>query len=257
MIRFRQKMMVILLILTSQLAVNCSSDDDLINDGIENSTVWMDDLESSLGKGTKAKLMEWIGAGLDKTKLKEAFSTTSDKADLMEDLENSVSIYHQRVYVKDWDNIPGIEKSDYAPNGLIAGESNPEWSSPDLDLPAVEAANFVDATPVSLPEGSKIYRITGGNPAGGYWTIEKPGSIGDVIGGTAVQPAWNNFSKFYEYQVPKAQTLNVWQGTTARQPIAEGIVNPHLPGGEQQIFVPLVLRDDAFKKLVTEIPLPW
>lgn len=117
--------------------------------------------------------------------------------------------------------------------------------------------NFVNATAVELPAGTKIYRVTGGNPSGFYWTIQKPNSVGDVIGGTAVQPVWNDFSKIYVYEVPQGQTLKVWQGTTARQPIAQGINNPHLPGGEQQLFIPEVVRDNAFKNLVQEITLPW
>lgn len=82
-------------------------------------------------------------------------------------------------------------------------------------------------------------------------------SVGDVIGGTAVQPVWNDFSKIYVYEVPQGQTLKVWQGTAARQPIAQGINNPHLPGGEQQLFIPEVVRDNTFKNLVQEITLPW
>ncbi|MDM1296245.1 hypothetical protein HX021_18325 [Sphingobacterium sp. N143] len=257
MTRFTKTFLLILLIFSSQLIVNCSSDDDLINEEIENSTSWMDDLERSLGSGTKAKLNSWIDKGLDKGKLKEAFSKAKDKAGLMTDLENAQSIYHQRVYIEDWDNIPGIAKSDYSPNGLTSGMTHPAWKNSELDLPAVEAANFVDAVATELPAGTKIYRITGGNPAGGYWTKAKPSSIGDVIGGTAVQPAWNNFSKFYTYEVPQAQKLKVWQGTTARQPIAAGVINPHLPGGEIQLFLPLAVRDETFKKLVQEIPLPW
>jgi hypothetical protein len=169
MTRFTQKMMLVLLIFTSQLVINCSSDNDPINEEIENSTTWMDELETSIGAGTKAKLNEWIEKGLDKTKLKEAFSKTSDKAGLMTKLETSISVYHQRVHIEDWNNIPGIAKSDYKPNGLAAGISNPDWNNPALDLPAVEAANFVDATATVLPAGTKIYRVTGGNPAGGYW----------------------------------------------------------------------------------------
>jgi hypothetical protein len=255
MTRFTQPVLLILLIFTTQLVVNCSSDKDPI-DEIENSTSWMDDLEKSLGTGTKAKLNNWIAKGLDQTKLKEAFSKSKDKAALLNNLETAQSIYHQRVYIEDWNNIPGIEKSDYVPNGLSNGKTSP-WNNPDLDLPAVEAANFVDATATELPAGTKIYRVTGGNPAGGYWTKEIPKSVGDVIGGTAVQPAWNNFSKFYRYEVPQAKTLKVWQGTTARQPIATGIINPHLPGKAIQLFIPAAVRDDAFKQLVEVIPLPW
>ncbi len=43
----------------------------------------MDDLEKSLGTGTKAKLNNWIAKGLDQTKLKEAFSKSKDKAALL------------------------------------------------------------------------------------------------------------------------------------------------------------------------------
>lgn len=257
MIRFTQKMMLILLIFTSQLLINCSSDKDPINEEIENSTSWMDDLEKSIGTGTKAKLNDWIEQGLDNTKLKEAFSKASDKKDLMTKLETSISIYHQRVHIEDWNNIPGIAKFDFKSNGLTTGISNPEWNNIALDLPAIEAANFVDATATVLPAGTKIYRVTGGNPAGGYWTKEKPKSVGAVIGGTAVQPAWNDFSKCYEYQVPQKETLKVWQGTTARQPIATGVINPHLPGGDLQLFIPPVVRDDNFKKLVIQVPLAW
>lgn len=257
MTRFTQKMMLILLIFSSQLVVNCSSDDDSINEVIENSTIWMDDLESSLGTGTKAKLNSWIDKGLNSTKLKDAFSKSNDKSGLMTNLESAISIYHQRVFIEDWDNIPGIAKFDYKSNGLSSGITNPDWNNPDLDLPAIEAANFVDAAATVLPAGTKIYRVTGGNPAGGYWTREKPSSIGAVIGGTAVQPAWNDFSKCYEYEVPKELTLKVWQGITARQSIAMGVINPHLPGGDVQLFLPPVVRDEAFKKLVIQTALLW
>jgi hypothetical protein len=81
--------------------------------------------------------------------------------------------------------------------------------------------------------------------------------VREVIGGTAVQPAWNDFSKIYVYEVPSGHTLKVWQGTTAKQPIADGILNPHLPGGDQQIFIPQILRDPNFSNAVTQIPLPW
>ncbi|MNS86336.1 hypothetical protein D3C72_1202370 [compost metagenome] len=57
--------------------------------------------------------------------------------------------------------------------------------------------------------------------------------------------------------MPQAKTLKVWQGTTARQPIAAGVINPHLPGKAIQLFIPAAVRDDAFKQLVQEIPLPW
>lgn len=66
-----------------------------------------------------------------------------------------------------------------------------------------------------------------------------------------------NFSKMYVYEVPNGQTLKVWQGTTAKQQISQGVANPHLPGGDQQLFIPDVVRDNAFKELVQQTTLPW
>lgn len=254
---FFQCLLILSLISSSHFITSCSSDDDIVNEEVENSTAWMNDLESSLGAGTKSKLNTWIEKGLDQEKLKKAFSKTTQKAELFKNLETAQSIYHQRVYIADWDNIPGIAKSDYVANGATSGKKHTAWGDPALDLPAIEAANFVSAEARQLPAGTKIYRVTGGNPAGGYWTEKPPSSIGAVIGGTAVQPAWNNFSKFYIYTVPQQNALKVWSGVTARQPIAQGIINPHLPGGEIQLFIPLVVRDEAFKTLIQEIPLPW
>jgi hypothetical protein len=143
------------------------------------------------------------------------------------------------------------------PNGLNSGKTNAAWNNSDLDLSFDEARNFVNASPVELPEGTKLYRVTGGNPAGGYWTLEKPNSLADVIGGTAVQPEWNSFEKLYVYEVPSGQTLKVWKGMTARQPIATGVLNPHLPGGADQIFIPQIVRNESFKSLINQISLPW
>lgn len=218
---------------------------------------WLTELETLLGQGTRSTLESWIHAGLDEDKTREAFSQSPDKAGLFKSLKTAVSIYDQRVYIQDWEHIPGIENGNYTANGLPAGLSHQPWNNPDLDLSAVDAANFVDARADELPAGTKIYRVTGGNPAGGYWTIQIPASVGEVIGGTAVRPAWNNFSKFYVYQVPAGQTLKVWRGTTAAQQIADGVINPYLPGKAEQLFIPFAVRDAAFKALVQEIPLPW
>lgn len=217
---------------------------------------WLDQLEILLGPGTKTTLTDWFAAGLDEEKSKDAFAKSGDKAGLMNNLKNAVSIYHQRVYIKDWDHIPGIEKTDYIPNGLKTGISSP-WNNSDLDLSAADAANFVNAKADELPAGTKIYRVTGGNPAGGYWTIQKPTSVGEVIGGTAVRPEWNNFARIYVYEVPTGQTLKVWRGTTARQLITDGVTNPHLPGLAEQLFIPFVVRDSLFKALVQQTTLPW
>ncbi|SEJ15385.1 hypothetical protein SAMN04487995_3498 [Dyadobacter koreensis] len=218
---------------------------------------WLNDLETLLGQGTKTTIEGWINAGLDEEKTKEAFGKSGNKAGLFSSLKTAISIYDQRVYIEDWDRIPGIERGNYVANGLKSGASNPVWNNSELDLSAADAANFVDAKADDLPAGTKIYRVTGENPAGGYWTIQVSGSVGDVIGGTAVRPAWNNFSKMYVYEVPAGQTLKVWRGTTAAQQIADGVINPFLAGKAEQLFIPFVVRDAAFKSLVQEIPLPW
>jgi hypothetical protein len=224
---------------------------------VSNAGKWLDDLDVLLGAGTKTKINSWISKGLNESKIEVAFAKSTNKGDLLNKLETSKSVYHQRVHIEDWDNIPGIMKSNYTANGLSSGKTHPAWNNAALDLPALEAANFVNAAAVELPAGTKIYRVTGGNPAGGYWTIQKPTSVGEVIGGTAVQPAWNDFSKIYVFEVPEGQTLKVWQGTTAKQRITQGVTNPHLPGGDQQLFIPDAIRDNAFKNLIQQTTLPW
>ncbi|CAA7386363.1 hypothetical protein [Chryseobacterium fistulae] len=212
---------------------------------------------SFLSSAALTKVNQWITKGLNESKLLAAFNKATNKEALVTKLESSKSIYHQRVHIEDWDNIPGIVKSNYVRNGLSSAKTNSSWNNAALDLPAIEAANFVDATAVELQAGTKIYRVTGGAPGGGYWTLQKPGSVGNVIGGTAVQPAWNDFSKMYVYEVPQGQTLKVWVGSTAKQPIEQGVTNPHLPGGEQQIFIPQIIRNDTFQNLIKQTQLPW
>lgn len=242
--------LLLLWLLLSVSFISCTDHD------VEPQT-WLNDLETLLGPETKSTVEGWIGAGLDEEKTKGAFAKSGNKADLFNSLKTAVSIYDQRVYIEDWDRIPGIEKGNYAANGLTSGVSHPAWASSDLDLSASDAANFSDARPDELVAGTKIYRVTGGNPAGGYWTAQIPASVGEVIGGTAVRPAWNNFSKLYVYEVPVGQTLKVWRGTTAAQQIADHVTNPFLPGKAEQIFIPFVVRDATFKTLVKEIPLLW
>jgi len=102
----------------------------------------------------------------------------------------------------------------------------------------------------------KVLVLVGGNPAGGYWTKQIPNNVGDVIGGTAVRPELNSFEKFYEFEVPPGG-LKIWEGGTARQRVTDGVDDYILPGGDQQIFIPQVLRDQNFANTVNEIPLPW
>jgi hypothetical protein len=203
-----------------------------------------------------SKISQWLDNNLDRVKLTKTFDDAPDGIALYNNLNQAKSIYHQRVYIKDYLNIPGVQKANYTSNGLTVGKSNPSWNNPDLDLPLSEAKNFTDAAAKDLPEGTKIYRVTGGNPYGAYWTKQVPNDVGDVIGGTAVRPEWNSFEKFYVFTVPSGG-LKVWEGGTARQRVADGVNGYILPGGAPQIFVPQVLRDQNFASSVNEIPLPW
>jgi hypothetical protein len=220
-------------------------------------TAWLHQLDSALGAGSSGKAKAWISSGLSEEKLKTTFQKSVDWKSLFAQLEGAKSVYHQRVMVADWVHIPGVDTGTYTPNGLKSGLSHAPWNNAALDLPAIEAANFVEAEALELKAGSKIYRVTGGNPAGAYWTLAKPDSLCEVIGGTAVQPAWNNFSKMYVYEVPPDSTLKVWQGRAAAQPIAQGVSNPHLGGGLPQLFIPSIQRNAVFKSAIKEIPLPW
>jgi hypothetical protein len=218
---------------------------------------WLDDLEIEMGSGTKQKVINWINKGLSDEKLEIAFSASHNKQKLLQNLEGAKSIYHQRVIICDWDNIPGIAKSSYSFNGLTAGLTHSAWNDPQLDLPSIEARNFRTAEATTLSSGTKIYRITGGNPGGGYWTLEIPKTLGEVIGGTSVRPEWNSFQNLYVYEIPYGQTLKVWKGKASRQAISENISSPHLPGGIDQIYVPEKYRDNNFINIITKIQLPW
>ena len=82
-------------------------------------------------------------------------------------------------------------------------------------------------------------------------------NLEDVIGGTAVRPEWNSFEKMYVYEVPAETRLKVWRGTTARQQVTRDVTDYYLGGGDEQIFIPEILRGDSFKGLVAETILPW
>lgn len=68
-------------------------------------------------------------------------------------------------------------------------------------------------------------------------TFEKPSSIIEVIGGTAVQPEWNSMTKIIEVEVP-SQGIYVWRGKAAKQPLSnnENISNYYLEGGTEQLI---------------------
>lgn len=176
-------------------------------------------------------------------------------SDFYNALNTAKSIYHQRVLVNDRvDEIPGIATGMFVANGLPATEIDATPYDDQLNLPASEAPNFVGVRDTVLRKGTVLYRVIGGAgsyPTGGYWVLDKPAGYADVIGGTAVQPAWNAFEVMVEYTIPAGDTMKVWKGLAARQPVA-GTENMyydrymqqyHLEGGLEQIFVPNVYRD--------------
>jgi hypothetical protein len=220
---------------------------------------WLDDLEAILGAGSKVKIQGWIDEGLDVAKVEASFANATDKVQFYNKLDNAKSVYHRKVLTNDFDNIPGVTKGQFTENGLSSGKTNTSWNDAGLDLPFDEAENFVNAVPDELPAGTKIYRVTSNvnGKAGSYWTIQKPNSVGEVIGGTAVRPEWNSFQKLYVYEVPQGQTLKVWKGTAAKQKVTDSVSDYFLPGGNEQIFIPSIIRDQNFSNLVNEIPLPW
>jgi hypothetical protein len=138
-------------------------------------------------------------------------------------------------YVLDREDVPIGARSGQAKPGLPPQTLSKEaWP----DLPAREARSFNSAEPVTLPPGTKIYRIIddSANPAGGYWSETLPSSRAQWRGDYAVKTDWNTNGKFVEYTVPDGPGLNVWRGPAAAQPL-EGS-GFHLPGGGQQIWMP-------------------
>jgi len=109
------------------------------------------------------------------------------------------------------------------------------------NLPASEAANFVEAQPVTLKEGTKLYRVIDKDKPwtanGGYWTTDPlPASKAEWRSGYAVLEDWNNNGAHVEYTVPK-DGLNGWIGDAASQSV-ENANGWQLSGGKEQLFIP-------------------
>jgi len=208
----------------------------------------LDDAGSALSTDVTSltKLTTWVDNGLDESKLALALKNANDPDALFHSIDNAKSIYHQRVYINDYDNIPGLTYGQYQSNSLGSQvQSNPSWGT-QYDLPGYRAETFTgNVTPDELAEGSFIYRVTDdGGEHGGFWTATPPNQLTEVIGGTAVQPGWNGFSKVIKYEVPPGG-LKVWRGPTANQPLSPTVTNPHLSGGLEQIYVPDIYRFDS------------
>lgn len=107
-----------------------------------------------------------------------------------------------------------------------------------FDLVPKHAANFENVKPVTIPEGTKIYRIVENEYSvnGGYWAFHLPENKAKWRSEYAVLDDWNKNGYYVEYVVPKGG-LNAWIGKTANQPIPSqpGYVQA---GGAEQIYLP-------------------
>jgi hypothetical protein len=217
-------------------------------------TAWVDQLDTSVNAAAKTKIRAWITEGLSASKMAAAFKLYTTGGEFFKILDASKSIFHKRVLTDDAvETIPGITLSAFAANGLPRTLIAATPANTDLDLPASEAPNFVNAATIDLAVGQKIYRVIGGSgsfPTGSYWVENKPTNYADIIGGTAVQPEWNGFNEIVEYTVP-AGGLKVWKGKAAAQAIASTpnkfvtayVAKYKLAGGIDQLYVPNIYRD--------------
>jgi uncharacterized Zn-binding protein involved in type VI secretion len=124
------------------------------------------------------------------------------------------------------------------PGPMGARLPNTELTAPGFPpLPAEDAGNFMDAKPVVLPKGTKLYRIIddGSNPAGSYWALEKPASESAWRSRYAVKEKWNKDGKFVEYTVEDDAGIRSWVGPASSQQAAPGAIHP---GGGAQVWVP-------------------
>lgn len=208
-------------------------------------------------------ISKWINEGIEPNKLIIGISKSPSKQKLINEFENAKSKLHVQVLIKDYDNIPGVLKGRFVNNSSSLADKMKipiDWED-YLDLPNSEIRNFTNnIEAVELKQGDKIYRVShenGGN--GTYWTITKPRLIRDIIGGTAIQPEWNNFQFLYEYTVPKGKTIKAWKGKAARQQVStETSSNYHLPGGDLQLFINYIEKQDLYFQLtVKSTKIKW
>jgi hypothetical protein len=72
------------------------------------------------------------------------------------------------------------------------------------------------------------------------------------------QPAWNDYSKMYVYEVPPNVTIKAWVGNAAPQKISNNVQGFHLSGGTEQIFIPYINQQDAtFQSIVNSMSTGW
>jgi hypothetical protein len=138
-----------------------------------------------------------------------------------------------------------IEKAVPPEPGAVEGVLGPRLPGRDLSvegwptLPAKAAENFVSARPVTLPRGTKIYRIVDDatRPDGSWWSLKLPGSKAEWRSKYAVLDDFNQNGKYVEYVVDDPEGLRAWVGPAASQRVgsAPGWIQE---GGASQLWLP-------------------
>lgn len=247
------------------------------------SNALLDDLQSLVGPtfDVRSKIAIWVAGGLNEHKILSALRGSVDKLLVFQRLDTAADaphkgLFEQRVIIDDYESIPGVVKAPYVENGLLPQPISASLfgvPDPAFDLPARNAPTFTGYAQLrEVMPGEKLYRVTSdpqNDPyamTGGYWTRTPPAELGEVIGGTAVMPEWNNFQRVYEFTAPpyadpvaKEPKFHVWEGPTAAQPVSgnypDKINNGYcLPGGEPQVFITNNLsRNPDFKNHIQDV----
>ncbi len=128
----------------------------------------------------------------------------------------------------------GLEKAPINHDELV----KQGW--PDLKYNNNETFDtFVDAKPVELKPGQKIYRIVDENAMneGGFWSHELPANKSEWRSDYAVKDTWND-NGYYVEHVVGPDGLKAWEGKAAGQAYdaANGEVF-YLEGGGNQLFI--------------------
>lgn len=220
-----------------------------------------DTIFTTLPVGAKDSTVKWIANGLSKNYLYDALSVPSTRTVIYEQLIVAKSVYQQRILVKDYKHVPGLTHEPFTANNLTKKEllaSTYGVNDSRYNLADYRTATFTDtAILTKIPGGSVLYRVTDkGGEAGGFWTLEPPKQLKSVIGGTAVMPEWNGFTRVYSYTVP-AEGMYAWKGKAAAQQISTDpqFQSPEyeLAGEGTQLFINDFLRDSAFKAAVVDV----
>ncbi len=220
-----------------------------------------DTIFSSLPVGAKDSTLKWISNGLSQPYLYNALSTPSTRTVIYQQLIGAKSVYHQRILVKDYKHVPGLTHHSFQANNLPKKELlaiNYGVNDTRYNLQDYRTTTFTDtAILTKIPGGTILYRVTDkGGEAGGFWTLDPPKQLKSVIGGTAVMPEWNGFTRVYSYTVP-ADGIYAWKGKAAAQQIS---MDPQFQSSEYelagegvQLFINEFLRDETFKAAIVDV----